>query len=188
MYCAVLTQSIFGRVYPPEDLRCFGACFTQSSFSLSRRCCLRKYGKYATQGGMRRKQKIEVGRGEERRRGDTKDRPRELNSGYPHDEAKVTRPLLCPNITVFISIRPTESLKRARERGNAPPELSRDRAGAQTFRSPALPESLPNFPAIPTLLLSFFSLSLLSFCSLSKRILFLFIKRPKEYETHCHYL
>lgn len=81
--------------------------------------------------------------------GDTRDhRPRELNSGYPHDdEAKVSpsQPLLCPNITVFISSRLTESSENERVRYPLP-SIERE---LKHFELPS--KSLSNFPAIPSL-------------------------------------
>lgn len=104
---------------------------------------------YGSRGGDERKKE---GKGTERRQGDTRNyRPRELNSGYPHDyEAKVTRPLLCPNITVFISIRPTESSVNESERRalSDPPSIEREHFDILSN------ESLLNFPAIQSLLLS----------------------------------
>lgn len=110
------------RIYLPKDLRrgsdslppyrrSSRSIFPPTSSKMRRTCDLS--GK-----GNERKKEGRKGNGEnveairENRR-----RPRELNSGYPHDyEAKVTRPLLCPNITVFISIRPTESSARRTKR------------------------------------------------------------------------
>jgi len=105
---------------------------------------------YGLRGGDERKKE---GKGTERRQGDTRNhRPRELNSGYPHDyEAKVTRPLLCPNITVFISIHPTESSVNEESERRAlsdPPSIEREHFDILSN------ESLLNFPAIQSLLLS----------------------------------